>query len=56
MSHSLCDAIPIMEMLKEMKARKFPIASANAKMHCKVFEDNSGALEIAKSSGLKQST
>ena len=36
-----------MEMLKEMKAKGFPIATANAKTHCKVFEDNSGTLEIA---------
>jgi hypothetical protein len=36
-----------MELLKEMKAFKFPIRSAEAQVHCKVFEDNRGALEIA---------
>ena len=46
--HALCGAIPIMEMLKEIEARGFPMASANAETHCKVFEDNSGALEIAQ--------
>ena len=36
-----------MELLKEMKALNFPIQSATPKVHCKIFEDNSGALEIA---------
>jgi hypothetical protein len=47
LSYALPDAIPIMELLKEMKRFKFPIKTAKAKVHCKVFEDNSGALEIA---------
>jgi hypothetical protein len=37
----------MMELLKEMKALRFPIRSATPQVHCKVFEDNSGALEIA---------
>jgi hypothetical protein len=48
LSYALREAIPIMHLLKEMKTMGFPITGANAKMHCKVFEDNSGALEIAK--------
>ena len=48
LSYALRDAIPIMNLLKEMKANGFPIQSATAKVHCKVFEDNTGALEIAK--------
>ena len=36
-----------MELLKEMKKLDFPIRSTVPKMHCKVFEDNSGALEMA---------
>jgi len=47
LSYSLRDAIPIMELLKELKKMKFPIRSAKPVVHCKVFEDNSGALEIA---------
>ena len=31
-----------------MKRYKFPVVSKGAKVMCKVFEDNSGALEIAK--------
>ncbi len=48
LSYALREAIPIMEMLKEMKRHGFPIRSAKAQVHCRVFEDNSGALEMAK--------
>ena len=48
LSYALREAIPIMEILKEMKARNFPIETAKTKVHCRVFEDNSGALEIAR--------
>jgi hypothetical protein len=37
----------MMELLKEMKKLRFPIRSTTPQVHCKVFEDNSGALEIA---------
>ena len=42
------DAIPMMELLKEMKHQKVPIRSVKGKVHCQVFKDNSGALEMAK--------
>jgi hypothetical protein len=48
LSYALRDAIPIMELLKEMKRFGYPIRTAEAKVHCRVFEDNSGALEMAK--------
>jgi hypothetical protein len=48
LSYALRDAIPIMELLKEMKRMDFPIRTAEAQVHCRVFEDNSGALEMAK--------
>jgi hypothetical protein len=47
LSCALRDAIQTMELLKEMKKLGFPIRSTVPKMHCKVFEDNSGALEMA---------
>jgi glucuronate isomerase len=37
-----------MNLFKEMEQAGIPIISSNAKVHCKVFEDNSGALEIAR--------
>eukprot|EP00978_Attheya_sp_CCMP212_P007898 scaffold18354_cov48-Attheya_sp.AAC.3 len=48
LSYALRSAIPIMEQLKEMNEQGFPIKTAVHKIHCRVFEDNSGALEIAK--------
>jgi hypothetical protein len=47
-SYALREVIPIMELLKEMKQLKFPIKQTKPQIHCKVFEDNSGALEMAK--------
>ena len=48
LSYALRDAIPVMELLKEMKGAGFAVGSPQADVHCRVFEDNSGALEIAK--------
>jgi hypothetical protein len=42
-SHALREAIPIMDMLKEMKEYGVPITSSHAKVHCRLYEDNSGA-------------
>ena len=38
----------MIELLKEMKRNGFKVDSANPKVHCSVFEDNTGALEIAR--------
>jgi len=48
LSYALREAIPIMQIIQEMKDIGFPIGSTTPKIHCKVFEDNSGALEMAK--------
>lgn len=48
LSYALREAIPLMQLFKEMKANKFPITSTIPTVLCEVFEDNSGALEIAK--------
>jgi hypothetical protein len=47
-SYALRDAIPIMNLLQEMRSKGFPVFKTKPKLHCKVFEDNSGALEMAK--------
>ena len=47
LSYALRDAIPLMCMIAEMKKHGFDIHNAAAKVKCKVFEDNSGALEMA---------
>ncbi len=49
LSYALRDAIPIVELLKELKRQGYPIRTAKAQVHCRVFEDNSGrVLEMAK--------
>jgi hypothetical protein len=47
LSYALREAIPIMQILQEMKAFGFPVESTKPKVHCRVFEDNSGALQMA---------
>ena len=48
LSYSLRDAIPIMQILDKMTEKGYPINNEGTKVHCKVFEDNSGAIEVAK--------
>ncbi|CAJ1959006.1 unnamed protein product [Cylindrotheca closterium] len=48
LSYALREAIPIMNLFQEMIDNGIPLETSKAKVHCKVFEDNSGALEIAK--------
>ncbi len=47
LSYALRDAIPVMQTLKEMQGKGIPIDSAKGKIYCSVFEDNSGAVEMA---------
>jgi hypothetical protein len=47
LSYALREAIPLMELLKEIGKSGVKV-STKADIHCKVFEDNSGALEMAK--------
>ena len=49
LSYALREAIPLMNILIEMtKYKVIPHSTqSTAKLHCKVFEDNSGALEMA---------
>jgi len=48
LSTSLRDCIPLIDLMKEFHREGFcPVASA-PQVHCRVFEDNSGALEMAK--------
>ena len=40
-----------MQLLKEIKLSSFPVNKATPKVKCKVFEDNSGALEWQQAIG-----
>jgi hypothetical protein len=48
MSQSLRDAIPVMNLLQEMREQNYQVIFTKPHMYCKVFEDNSGALELAR--------
>ena len=48
LSYMLCEAIPLMELQKEMKQLGFSVTQPNGDVHCHVFEDNSGAIEMTK--------
>ena len=48
LSYALRETIPLMQLLKEMQSHNFPIETSVPDVKCKVFEDNSGALEIAR--------
>ena len=56
MSMSLRDVIPIMELIKEMKEHNIPVICTKPYVYCKVFEDNSGALELARLPKLRPRT
>jgi hypothetical protein len=47
-SYALRDAIPIIETLREMQEYGYQVHPTMTKVHCRVFEDNSGALEMAR--------
>ena len=48
LSHTLRNTIPLMELLKELQSKKIGFPKNSPGIHCKIFEDNSGAIEIAK--------
>ena len=56
LSYALREAIPLMELLKEMKEQGFDVGPSQAKVHCKLFENNSGALEMAKETKFRPRT
>ncbi|KAL7546464.1 hypothetical protein ACHAWF_009796, partial [Thalassiosira exigua] len=47
-SVSLRDIIPAMELVAEVRSKGFPVLYTEPSVYCKVFEGNSGALELAR--------
>jgi hypothetical protein len=47
LSTALREVIPLMNQIKEARKYGFDFPFAPARVHCKAFEDNSGALEMA---------
>ena len=56
LSQSLRDAIPIMNILKELEDKGFKGGDKLPEIHCKAFEDNSGALELAQTPKMRPRT
>ncbi len=48
LSQSLCDNIPVMNLLQEMREQDYQVICTEPHVYCKVFEDNSGAQELAR--------
>ncbi len=48
MSQSLRDVLPIMFLVQEIREKGFQVICIKPYVYCKVFEDNSGALELAR--------
>jgi hypothetical protein len=56
MSQSLCDVIPIMNLLQEMREQAYQVICTKPHMYFKVFEDPSGALELNRLPKLRPRT
>ena len=56
LSQSLRKVIPVINLIKEMKERNISTVSSAPTVFCKAFEDNSGALELAKSPKMRPRT
>ena len=48
LSTALREVIPLMALLREVQDRQLVPLPERSRVHCKVFEDNSGALEMAR--------
>jgi hypothetical protein len=56
LSTSLRDVIPLMNLIEELRKAGFDYSPMKPRIYCKAFEDNSGALELAKAPKLRPRT
>ena len=47
-SEALRSVIPMIRLMDELRGRGFTVFSSPPQLHCKLFEDNSGALEMLR--------
>ena len=47
-SEAIRSVIPMIRLMEELRARGFTVFSTTPQLHCKLFEDNSGALEMLR--------
>jgi len=55
-SMALRELIPMMELMMELKNRGFDFLTTAPKVHCKLFEDNSGAIELLRVKKMRSRT
>jgi hypothetical protein len=56
MSQALRNVLPVMFLIQEIKAKGFQVICTKPCIYCKVFKDNSGALELARLPKLRPHT
>jgi Reverse transcriptase (RNA-dependent DNA polymerase)/GAG-pre-integrase domain len=53
---SLREVLPLMRLIQELAQAGFDVSSQSPKVHCRVFEDNSGALAMATTPKMRPRT
>ncbi len=56
LSESLRSTIPIMSLIDEIRSHGHDVCSTRPQVHCKAFEDNAGALQLARLPKLRPRT
>jgi hypothetical protein len=56
LSLSLREVLPLMRLVNELNEAGFSLAGEVPKVHCKAFEDNSGAFEMARTHKMRPRT
>ena len=56
LSQSLREAIPVMQLVREMREKRIIKIDDKAKVYCRCFEDNIGALELANTPKMRPRT
>jgi hypothetical protein len=56
LSQSLREVLPLMDLAKELAKAGFDMGTKTPKVHCKAFEDNSGALKMARTPKMRPRT
>jgi hypothetical protein len=56
LSQSLREVLPLMRLVEELADAGFSMTKTPPRVHCKVFEDNSGALAMAQTPKMRPRT
>jgi hypothetical protein len=56
LSQSLREVLPLMRLVQELADTGFQLSTDTPMIHCKIFKDNTGALEIARTPKIRPRT